>query len=63
MKAKRIALGVVVATVYIALPAYRYYVLGSWIAYKIMSDKPRPPRVVPKGSRLYEKITKGTLTP
>lgn len=45
--------------VYIFVPAYRYYALGSYIGYKVLKDKPRKPTVVPKGSRLYNRVLGG----
>lgn len=41
--------------VYFIAPGYKYYVIGSWIAYKIMQDKQRY-RVVPKSSKAYHRI-------
>ncbi|MEC0239437.1 hypothetical protein P4H66_06155 [Paenibacillus dokdonensis] len=58
-KPVKVALAAAAVTVYCLCPAYRYYVIGSWIGLKIMRDKPRKPRVVPKNSRLYEKVKAG----
>lgn len=46
-------------TVYFAFPAYRYYLIGSWVAYKIASSKPGKYHVVPKESLLYNKVLGG----
>lgn len=56
MKTKWIAAAAIM-TVYFCVPAYRYYVIGSWIAYKIASDK-RMPRylVVAKGTKHYNRL-------
>lgn len=59
MKPGKVVLAAAAVTVYAVCPAYRYYVIGSWIAYKILSDKPGRYRVIRKGSRLYEKVLKG----
>lgn len=57
MKAAKWALAAAVVTVYAAVPAYRYYVIGSWIAYKILRDKgPRRYRVVQRESRHYKRL-------
>ncbi|MFD1953754.1 hypothetical protein ACFSL6_17600 [Paenibacillus thailandensis] len=54
MKPVKILLAAAAVTTYIAFPAYRYYVIGSWIAYKIMTDRPRSYRIVAKGSKLLK---------
>lgn len=59
MKASKLLLATAAVTVYIVCPAYRYYVIGTWVGYKIMSDKPRKPRSIPKGSKLYTRVLKG----
>jgi hypothetical protein len=56
MKPTKFIIAAAVVTVYIVFPAYRYYVIGSWVAYKIMNDKPRQYRVIPKGSKVWEGI-------
>lgn len=56
MKASKVLMAAAAVTVYIVFPAYRYYVIGSWVGYKIMSDKPRKPRIIPKGSKLFKKV-------
>ncbi len=58
MKPTKIAMAAAAVTVYIVCPAYRYYIIGSWVAYKILSDKPGKYRVIPKGSRLYNRIVR-----
>lgn len=55
MKLSRTAFAAAVVTVYIVCPGYRYWVLGSWIGYKILSDKPRFTSV-PKGSKVYNRL-------
>ncbi|MDR6884860.1 hypothetical protein J2X61_006674 [Bacillus sp. 3255] len=55
MKIGKTAFALAAVTVYIVCPAYRYYIIGSWIGYKIMNDKPRF-RVVPKGSKTYNRL-------
>lgn len=44
--------------VYIILPGYRYYVIGTWIGYKILHDKPRRYRIIAKDSKLYNRLTR-----
>ena len=46
MRKRNVLMAVVIVTVYIVCPAYRYYALGSYIGYKILFDKPI--KVVPK---------------
>jgi hypothetical protein len=41
--------------VYVLCPAYRYYVIGSWIALKIANEKAKY-TVVPRSSRIYKRI-------
>lgn len=44
-------------TVYFAVPGYRYYVIGSWVAFKIIKDKKgNRYRVVPKQSAHYKRL-------
>lgn len=59
MKPGKVIMAAAAVTVYVVCPAYRYYVIGSWIAYKILSDKPRKPKTIPKGSKLYARLTGG----
>ncbi|MCA0754887.1 hypothetical protein KP806_07480 [Paenibacillus sp. N4] len=59
MKVSKVLIAAAAVTVYVVCPAYRYYVIGSWVGYKIMSDKPRKPRVIPKDSKLFKKIVGG----
>ena len=40
-------------SVYFLCPAYRYYVIGTWIGLKILDNKPKRVHVIRKGSRLY----------
>lgn len=58
MKPAKLVIAAAAVTVYIVCPAYRYYVIGTWIAYKIMNDKPGKYRVIPKGSKLYTRVLK-----
>lgn len=58
MKPAKLVLAAAAVTVYVVCPAYRYYVIGSWITYKILKDKPGRYRVIPKGSKLYSKVLK-----
>ena len=58
MKPAKLALAAAAITVYVVCPAYRYYVIGSWITYKILNDKPGRYRVIPKGSKLYARVLK-----
>lgn len=58
MKKGKTVFALAAVTVYIVFPAYRYYVIGSWIGYKILKDKPRT-NVVPKGSKLYKRVLGG----
>lgn len=39
MKGFKYLLAAGVVTVYIVCPAYRYYVLGTWIGYKILNER------------------------
>lgn len=55
MKVGKTAFALAAVTVYIVCPAYRYYIIGSWIGYKILNDKPRF-RVVSKGSKFYNRL-------
>jgi hypothetical protein len=54
MKVKTV-FAIAAVTVYVICPAYRYYVIGSWIGYKILRDKPRT-NVIPKGSKVYNRL-------
>lgn len=56
MKPTKLIMAAAAVTVYIVCPAYRYYVIGSWVGYKILHDKPRRYRVVPKGSKAYVRV-------
>lgn len=58
MKPAKLVMAAAAVTVYFAFPPYRYYVIGSWVAYKILNDKARPTRVIPKGSAQYKRIVK-----
>lgn len=49
-----------VVGVYVFVPAYRYWAIGSYIGYKIISDKPRPPVTVRKESSAYKRIMGGS---
>ncbi|WP_438447398.1 hypothetical protein [Gorillibacterium sp. sgz5001074] len=60
MNAKTV-LAVSAVVVYIACPAYRYWMLGSWIGYKILNDRPGRFRVVPKGSRQFRRMVGGRI--
>ena len=42
--------------VYFLCPAYRYYVIGTWIGLKIMDNKPRKVYVIPKDSKMYARL-------
>lgn len=46
MKPVKTTLAISAVAVYFLCPAYRYYVIGSWIGYKIMNNKPPRIRVV-----------------
>ena len=60
MKPMKAAVAISAVTVYILCPAYRYWVIGSWVGYKILKDKPLVKyRVIPKGSRLYKRVVGG----
>ena len=50
-KAKTV-LAVSAVAVYFLCPAYRYYVIGSWIGYKIMNNKPPKIKVVKWGGNV-----------
>lgn len=39
MKKRNVLIAIAMVTVYVALPAYRYYAIGSYIGYKILSEK------------------------
>ena len=43
-------------SVYFLCPAYRYYVIGTWIGLKILDNKPKRVYVIRKGSRLYDRL-------
>ena len=57
MKATKLIMAAAAVTVYVVFPAYRYYVIGSWVGLKIINNKPRPLRVIPKGSAKYNYLT------
>lgn len=48
-------LAITAATVVIAFPAYRYYVIGALIANRIVSER-RTYRTVPKGSKHFKRL-------
>ena len=50
---------IAVLTTYIVLPGYRYYVIGSLVAYRMLNRKEPEPRVIPKGSQLHNRLTGG----
>lgn len=52
---KKAFLAAAAITVYIALPAYRYYMIASFVGMRIMGDRPRY-RVVPKWSKHYKRL-------
>lgn len=58
-KLVKVAVAVAVVGVYVFVPAYRYWAIGSYIGYKIVSDKPRPPVTVRKESSAYKRIMGG----
>ena len=58
-KVFKIAIAAAVIGVYVLLPAYRYWAIGSYIGYKIVSDKPRQPVTVRKESSAYKRIMGG----
>lgn len=59
-KAAKWALATAAITVYFTCPAYRYYVIGSWVFYKIVRDKPsKRYRIVSKGSQHYKRLVGG----
>ncbi|MBD0381266.1 hypothetical protein [Paenibacillus sedimenti] len=60
MKGAKWILAAAAVTVYVAVPAYRYYVIGAWVAHKILNDRPGRYRVVSKQSRDYKRIVGGT---
>lgn len=55
MNKKKALLAAAAITVYIALPAYRYYMIASFVGMRIMGDRPRY-RVVPKWSKHYKRL-------
>jgi hypothetical protein len=55
MKLGKTAFALAAVTVYVVCPAYRYYIIGSWIGYKILNDKPRFTKVR-KGSKVYNRL-------
>jgi hypothetical protein len=59
MKKAKWLIAAAAVTVYVACPAYRYWVIGSWVAVKVLRDKPLKPRVIPKGSRQYNRLVGG----
>lgn len=58
-KVGKVALAAGAVSVYILCPAYRYWVIGSWVGMKIIKDKPRKPIVVRKGSKAYLRFVEG----
>lgn len=46
MSKVKTALAVSAVAVYFLVPAYRYYIIGTWIGLKIMDNKPQKIRVV-----------------
>jgi hypothetical protein len=59
VKSVKVLMAAAAVTVYVVCPAYRYYVIGSWIGYKILNDKPGRYRIVPRGSKTYSRVLKG----
>ena len=55
---KYLSSAAVLAT-YILLPGYRYYVIGSLVAYRILNRKEPEPRVIAKGTKLHDRLTGG----
>lgn len=48
-----------VLVTYMVLPGYRYYVIGSLVAYRMLNRKEPEARPIPKGSKLYNRLTGG----
>lgn len=46
MKPVKTTLALSAVAVYFLCPAYRYYIIGSWVGYKIMNNKPPRTHVV-----------------
>ncbi|MDF2650946.1 MAG: hypothetical protein K0Q73_6751 [Paenibacillus sp.] len=60
MKATKWIMAAAAVTVYVAVPAYRYYVIGAWVAHKILNDKQgNRYRVVNKQSSHYKRLIGG----
>jgi hypothetical protein len=55
MKKRNILIAAIMVGVYITLPAYRYYAIGSYIGYKILADKQNGYKVV---ARKQKKLIK-----
>lgn len=49
MQKTKTLLAVSAVAVYFLCPAYRYYVIGSWVGLKILDNKPQRIRVVKWG--------------
>jgi hypothetical protein len=45
-----------IISVYVAFPAYKYYVLGSIVAYRVIKPKEVKARTIAKGSPAYNRI-------
>lgn len=60
MKFGKPAFALAAITVYIVCPAYRYYIIGSWIGYKILNEKQRF-TTVRKGSKVYNRLVGKTV--
>lgn len=58
-KIVKFAVAAAVVGVYVFMPAYRYWAIGSYIGYKIVNDKPRQPVTVRKGTSAYKRIMGG----
>lgn len=48
MRKRNVLMALLMVTVYVALPAYRYYAIGSYIGYKILFDKQSGYKIVSK---------------
>ncbi|GIP25496.1 hypothetical protein J23TS9_06260 [Paenibacillus sp. J23TS9] len=55
-KPVKTALATAAVTVYFLCPAYRYYIIGTWIGMKIMSDKKPRTYVIAKGTKQYDRL-------
>lgn len=60
MKIGKLAMAAVAVTVYVTVPAYRYWVIGSWVAYKIANDRGSTRyRIVSKQSKHFKRLVGG----